>query len=96
MDKSEWTGRVGDVWAEEWRRTDRSFVPVDQRLVETAIARIAGREDPDVLDIGCGAGTTTLNIARRLPRYQMQWRDRPARTVSIRARDAAHFEGADR
>ena len=24
-DASEWTGPVGDVWAAEWRRTDRSF-----------------------------------------------------------------------
>lgn len=89
MDKSEWTGRAGDVWAEEWRRTDRSFVPVDQRLVETAIARVAGREDPDVLDIGCGAGTTTLNIARRLPRASFTGIDLSAALLDVARTRAA-------
>lgn len=67
MDSSEWSGRVGDVWAEEWRRTDRSFVPVDAALVDAAIARVAGLEAPLIVDIGCGAGTTSLSMAARLP-----------------------------
>lgn len=67
MESSEWTGRVGDVWAEEWRRTDRSFVPVDAELTRTAFACVADVEAPQILDIGCGAGTTSLALARHLP-----------------------------
>ena len=67
MDSSEWQGRVGDVWAEEWRRTDRSFVPVDAALVEAAAARVAGIGGPRIVDVGCGAGTTSLSLVARLP-----------------------------
>ena len=37
-DQSEWTGKVGNVWADEWRRTDRSFGPVTERLLQVARA----------------------------------------------------------
>lgn len=67
MDQSEWTGRVGDVWAEEQRRTDRTFEPVDDALVATAAAAVAGITAPRILDIGCGAGTTSFSLAARLP-----------------------------
>ncbi|HEV2567699.1 class I SAM-dependent methyltransferase [Sphingomonas sp.] len=67
MDSSEWSGRVGDVWAEEWRRTDRSFVPVDAALVDAAVARVSTLEAPRIVDVGCGAGTTSLSLAARLP-----------------------------
>ena len=67
MDSSEWVGRVGDVWAEEWRRTDRSFVPVDAALVDRAVARVEGIASPRIIDVGCGAGTTSLSLAARLP-----------------------------
>ncbi|NNM77666.1 class I SAM-dependent methyltransferase [Sphingomonas sp. ID1715] len=66
MDSLEWSGRVGDLWAEEWRRTDRSFVPVDAVLVETAAARVTGLPSPRILDVGCGAGTTSFSLAARL------------------------------
>jgi 2-polyprenyl-3-methyl-5-hydroxy-6-metoxy-1,4-benzoquinol methylase len=67
MDSSEWTGHVGDVWAEEWRRTDRSFEPVDAELIATAATRLAGVAEPRILDIGCGAVTSSLSLARRVP-----------------------------
>lgn len=66
MDSSEWIGRVGDLWAEEWRRTDRTFEPVDDELVEIS-ATLAGENDgARILDIGCGAGTTSLSLSKRL------------------------------
>ena len=37
-DQSEWTGKVGNVWADEWQRTDRSFGPVTERLLQVARA----------------------------------------------------------
>ena len=67
MDSSEWKGRVGDVWAEEWRRTDRSFAPVDAALVDAAAVRVAGVDGARIVDVGCGAGTTSLSLATRLP-----------------------------
>lgn len=67
MDSFEWTGRVGDVWAEEWRRTDRSLEPVNAALVAAAAARLGDATEPRILDIGCGAGTTSLSLADRLP-----------------------------
>jgi SAM-dependent methyltransferase len=67
MESSEWSGRVGDVWAQEWQRTDRSFVPIDTALVEAAAASVAGIAAPQIVDVGCGAGTTSLSLAGRLP-----------------------------
>ena len=51
-DRSEWQGRVGRKWAEEWPRTDRSFAPLTERL----LAVLADERPRQVLDIGCGAG----------------------------------------
>jgi trans-aconitate methyltransferase len=61
-DKSEWIGRVGDVWAEEWRRTDRALAPLNAELV-VAVPTGAKR----MLDLGCGAGSTSLALAKALP-----------------------------
>jgi len=60
---SEWQGRVGDAWAEEWRRTDRSLEPVNRALVERASALAPAT----ILDVGCGAGATSLALAHALP-----------------------------
>lgn len=67
MDKEEWAGRVGDVWAEEQRRTDRTFEPVDEALVDRAAAAVEGVAAPRILDVGCGAGTTSFSLAARFP-----------------------------
>lgn len=60
MEPSEWRGNVGAKWAEEWRRTDRSFAGLTDRLLSVA------RAEPIelVLDIGCGAGELSLALAR--------------------------------
>lgn len=62
-DASEWQGRVGRSWASEWRRTDRAFGPLTERLLQR------GREFgfTSVLDIGCGAGELSLALARGRP-----------------------------
>lgn len=65
MITSEWTGPVGDVWASEWRRTDRSFAALGAAL-EAAILERA----PDTgrfVDVGCGAGTTSMAVAAARP-----------------------------
>lgn len=59
----EWTGQVGNVWAAEWQRTDRSFAPVTERLLE-----VAGAQDFALaMDIGCGAGELAVTLAARTP-----------------------------
>lgn len=59
-DKFDWTGRAGDSWAAEWRRTDRSFGMLTERLLQLSREFEFGK----VLDIGCGAGELSLAIAR--------------------------------
>ena len=58
-DQSEWTGKVGNAWADEWKRTDRSFGPVTDRLLEVAQAKGFAQ----ALDVGCGAGEVSLALA---------------------------------
>ena len=61
----EWEGQVGDVWAQEWQRTDRSFSELTVQLAQ-AIADIAP-ETGTAIDIGCGAAETAIGLARANP-----------------------------
>ena len=63
MDKSEWEGPSGDSWAAQWKRTDRSFAVLTDRL----LSRLRGQSFGQVLDVGCGAGELSLAIARGRP-----------------------------
>lgn len=61
---ADWQGAVGQNWASEWQRTDRSFAALNTVLVDRIVARsVPGAR---ILDIGCGAGDTSLALARRL------------------------------
>lgn len=62
-DRSEWQGRVGASWAQQWQRTDRSFGPVTERLLAAAEALPFAA----ALDIGCGAGEVSLRLALAHP-----------------------------
>lgn len=61
----DWQGKVGDVWAAEWRRTDRSF----SELTEHLHARVIAAAPPSgrAVDIGCGAGETSIALALAKP-----------------------------
>ncbi len=62
-DTIEWQGRVGEAWAEEWRRTDRTLGPLNDAL----IARARPLGPANILDIGCGAGGTSLAFGDAFP-----------------------------
>ena len=54
-----WDGPMGDVWAASEARTDRALIPVSETLF-----RAADIEPGEaVLDVGCGGGATTAQIA---------------------------------
>ena len=61
----EWTGRTGDVWADEWRRTDRSFDGLGDRLNAAILARAPSAGH--AVDLGCGAGQTAMALANARP-----------------------------
>ena len=58
--REDWQGRTGEGWAGEWRRTDRSFGGLTERL----LAGTRAFRFRHALDIGCGAGELSLALAR--------------------------------
>ncbi|MBZ4330251.1 class I SAM-dependent methyltransferase [Corallococcus sp. AS-1-12] len=57
-----WNGTAGHAWVENQAVIDAMFKPLENLLVE-AVAEGSARR---VLDVGCGTGSTTLAVARRL------------------------------
>lgn len=66
----EWNGPVGSAWAAEWQRTDRSFADLS-RTIDAAMAARLGHDPARVVDIGCGAGATSMALARACPRARI-------------------------
>ena len=57
-----WNGHAGRAWVDSQAVLDDLFRPFENLLVEAVVAD-GGRS---MLDIGCGTGSTTLAVARRL------------------------------
>lgn len=55
-----WNGPGGERWAKRQEAQDVVLAPV----AAVALARAAARPGERVVDIGCGSGTTTLELAR--------------------------------
>ena len=60
--KDFWSGKGGDIWVERQNAMDTMLSP----LGEAALNKLNFNEEKNVLDIGCGCGHTTLNIAKRI------------------------------
>ena len=54
-----WNGKVGEMWTADWRHRDRMHAG----LAAHAMAAAGFRPGERVIDIGCGCGTSTLEIA---------------------------------
>jgi SAM-dependent methyltransferase len=57
-----WNGEVGTRWARNQAVLDTMFVPLTAALFE----RVPKQDGASALDVGCGAGATTLEAARRI------------------------------
>jgi SAM-dependent methyltransferase len=57
-----WNGPSGQAWVEEQAVLDEMLRPLEDLLVE-AVGKTSAQH---VLDVGCGTGSTTLALARRL------------------------------
>ena len=73
----------GDVWAQEWRRTDRTLAPVNQALVAAALAAAGAKGARTILDVGCGAGTTSFALADALPEARITGVDLSPALVAV-------------
>ncbi len=86
VEPSEWEGPVGAKWAQEWRRTDRSFAGLTERLL--GIARTGPISS--VLDIGCGAGELSLALGRSHPHAEIVGIDISEDLIAAARSRAAH------
>jgi 2-polyprenyl-3-methyl-5-hydroxy-6-metoxy-1,4-benzoquinol methylase len=95
-DTFEWRGRVGEAWAEEWRRTDRTLAPVNEALVAAIAGQAAAFEAPGILDVGCGAGATSLALAERIEGAQVTGIDLSAPLVAAASKSPTRGAGPRR
>ena len=85
---ADWSGRVGEAWAQEWRRTDRAFAGLASHLNEAILA--AAPAGPfTALDIGCGAGATSIALATAPPDASVVGVDLSAELVGVARQRAA-------
>jgi SAM-dependent methyltransferase len=89
--REDWQGKTGEGWAGEWRRTDRSFGGLTERL----LART--REFPfrHALDIGCGAGELSLALARGHPQARVVGVDVSASLIAAARARGEHISNVE-
>lgn len=70
--------------------------PDTELLVEIALTRIEGIEQPRVLDLGTGSGAIAVAIASSRPDAQIWAVDQSAEALAVAARNASKLLGGDR
>jgi SAM-dependent methyltransferase len=60
--KTYWNEQAGPIWVSQQEQLDRQIGPHGER----AIARLAPAPGERVLDLGCGCGASSLELARRV------------------------------
>ncbi|SEM59479.1 Methyltransferase domain-containing protein [Sphingomonas gellani] len=90
----DWQGRVGDVWAAEWQATDRSFSALAGHL-DAAILSSAPATPFVALDLGCGAGATTLALATARPDARIIGADLSPGLVDVARERLSHLPNAE-
>lgn len=80
-ERDAWRARVGEVWAAEWRRTDRTFADM-ARSLDAAILAVAPARG-HALDIGCGAGATAAALAAARPQLSVLGVDLSSALVGV-------------
>ncbi|MEH3047724.1 class I SAM-dependent methyltransferase [Sphingomonas adhaesiva] len=78
---------MGQVWADEWRRTERAFAGI-AAVLDAAIAAVAPQTGR-ALDIGCGVGSTTLALAGARPALEVTGTDLAAPLIAVARERAA-------
>ncbi len=90
MNRDEWQGRVGETWASQWRRTDRSFTVLTERLLQ----RMRESTFDEVLDVGCGAGELSLATARGRPGISITGVDVSPQLIAVAKERGSHLSNA--
>ena len=68
---SDWRDSIGQVWADSYAVTDRTFASLTQIMLE----RLAPVPGETLCDIGCGAGELSLALAEARPYAQVRGLD---------------------
>ncbi|MWV28330.1 class I SAM-dependent methyltransferase [Aurantiacibacter rhizosphaerae] len=91
VDTNEWQGRSGETWAAQWRRTDRSFTQLTERLLQ----RTRDIDFSQVLDIGCGAGELSLAMARGRPAVSITGVDVSPQLIAVAQDRGSHLANVE-
>lgn len=79
---SEWIARSGDVWAMRWQDTDRALSGLASPL-HSAILDAMPPDARRVFEIGCGAGSTTKELASARPDLSIAACDLSAALIEV-------------
>ncbi len=66
---AEWNGVLGQRWVEMQREIDAIVVPFGEAALKAAAPQPGER----VIDIGCGCGDTSIELARRIGETGTVW-----------------------